>query len=272
MDTCGKSERKTSTAVLTDNPSLLSCEEGKDHPIPTSPRALDPSSELNLISLNYPVGNEGVGLPQYKVHVPFHVTCSSVFAIFLKVSKGKNFQLIEQSNLLATAVHKEKISLRQLFTCCIAPISGGTRGVTAVRLHIGVNEKRCKRMVLVKGIYGAPETVLGFLNTFKAGLEEACRTSHSRSSSLRSLSDVRYEPLSPEKTLEEEDPSLTIKTESAYYYQFHKILSSEAYSLGKRIALFVDSFNREFGDPEVGKDSLPRPVSSIVDGQSQGYC
>ena len=231
---------------LTEDPTAVAVEELKDQARPalarlSTPRFEEQNSELNLIHMNgafVPISN----LPQYKLHVPFNISCNQISEVFLHVSRARNFQVIEQANNLATAVHKEKMSLKELFSCCLAQ-PRGNKMVSAVRLHIGVNEKKCMRTVLVKGIYGAPEIVMAFLTAFKETMESTANAppKNRRSYSGKSLPDVRYERLSSEKTLEEEESSLTIKNESASYYQFHKILSSEAYSLGKTIALFVTS-------------------------------
>ena len=253
---------------LTEDPTAMAAEELKFPARPvvartSTPRFEEQSSELNLINLNGAVVPVAT-LPQYKLHVPFFISCNQISEVFLHVSRSRSFQVIEQANNLATAVYKEKMSIKELFSCCLVQPRGG-KMVSAVRLHIGVNEKKCKRTVLVKGIYGAPEVVMAFLNAFKEAMEAVANSpqKNSRSSSAKSIPDVQYEAVSSEKTLEEEDSSLTIKNESASYYQFHKILSSEAYSLGKTIANFVTTFLSQHRNPRDSAASLPVPVTHI---------
>lgn len=249
---------------LTEDPSGLVSEEIKEQARPVvvrtpTPRFEEQNSELHLINLNS-VSSSFSSLPQYKLHVPFQISCSRISEVFLRVSRSRSFQVIEQANNLATAVYKEKMSIKEFFTCCLAQ-PRGSKLVSAVRLHIGVNEKKCMRTILVKGIYGVPEVVMTFLNAFKETMESTVNSlPTTRSCSHKSLSDVRYEPLSSEKTLEEDDSNLTIKHESASYYQFHKILSSESYSLGKTISTFISNFHEHYHDPAETATSLPVPV------------
>lgn len=251
---------------LTEDPSAIGSEELKEHQQTTQPRSHSPrfeeqNSEINLINLQFAAAPQAIGLPQYKLQVPFHVTCNKITEVFIKTSKSRSFQVIEQANNIATAVYKEKMSFRELIVCCFTPRPPTPKAVSAVRLHIGVNEKKCKRTVLVKGIYGSAETIMSFLTAFKELMENAANSPRStRSSSVRSLPDMQYEPLTSEKTVDEDDFSLTIKNESASYYQFHKILSSESYTLGKTISQFIATFQQQHSNPAESVELLPAHV------------
>lgn len=138
------------------------------------------------------------------------------------------------------------------------------RKVTAVRLHIGVNERKCIRMILLKGIYGSGSTVQGLINAFGSRVEMLIKGNHTEESSRALTGKPRaYEHLNSEKVLAEEEDTFTIKNESASYYQFHKILSSEAYSLGHTIASFISSFTQQYRNIEESSVLLPQPVPFI---------
>jgi hypothetical protein len=58
---------------------------------------------------------------------------------------------------LATAVNKEPFSLRKMFMRC-NPFSteaqASNNSISAIRIQIQVNEVKCCRKILVKGLYG----------------------------------------------------------------------------------------------------------------------
>jgi hypothetical protein len=62
---------------------------------------------------------------------------------------------------------------------------------------------------------------------------------------------------------EEEELAITCKNESYSYYQFYKILSCEAYSLGKSINDFCESFNSQYRNPDESALLVPQPLLSI---------
>jgi len=47
------------------------------------------------------------------------------------------------------------------------------------------------------------------------------------------------------------------------YYYYHKILSSDQYSLGKKVVKFLSDFNEEFDDVEESAGSIPKPLIEV---------
>jgi len=219
-----------------------------------SHRSDEPPSDIALMS-----GVLTSPLPFYRTLSPFHIPMSKIFEVFSKSSSARSFQVIEQSSTLATAVHRDRLRFRDLL-CCLSRDSCEVRKMTAVRLHIGVNEKKCVRTILIKGIYGSGPTVQGFINAFQTRMESVVKGTEEESSRAPSVQGRAYEHLNSEKMMHEEDGAFTIKNESASYYQFHKILSSEAYSLGSTIASFVSSFTQQYRNIEESSELLPQPV------------
>lgn len=200
-------------------------------------------------------------LPQVKISVPFSVTSSKVIDIFVKSAVKKRFQVIEQSNSMATAVFKEQMNFKDLLLCCL-PAERRSKGVvSAVRLHIALNELKCVRMVLVKGLYGSPQNIMPLIEEFRSKLQICI---DSANPALTPKKHKQYEPLS-ERVFEDDqelEAPMTCKDESSSFYEFHKILSSESYTLGKSLAEFFSSFMSQYRNLDESASLLPQPVSS----------
>ena len=48
------------------------------------------------------------------------------------------------------------------------------------------------------------------------------------------------------------------------YYYFHKILSSDQYSLGKKVSNFLSEFETEYKSIKESSDLLPQPLQSTI--------
>lgn len=201
-------------------------------------------------------------LPQIKISVPFSVTSSKIIEVFVKAAGKKRFQVIEQSNSLATAVFKEQLNIKDFLLCCL-PVERRSRGiVSAVRLNIVVNEVKCMRTVLLKGLYGSPQNITPLTEEFKLRLQSCmdCKESPQTPKNHK-----QYEPISDrafDEDPDQQETPMTCKDETSSYYEFHKILSSEAYTLGKSMATFFDNFMNQYCDLEAAAGLLPQPVKS----------
>jgi hypothetical protein len=199
-------------------------------------------------------------LPQIKIATPFSVTSSKIIETFVKAASKKRFQVIEQSNSMATAVFKEQLNFKDLLLCCL-PAERRSRGVvSAVRLHIAVNEVKCIRVVLVKGLYGSPQNIMPLIEEFRSKLQ---LTIDSADPVVIPTPHKQYEPLSDrcyDEDPEQEGQPITCKDETSSYYEFHKILSSESYTLGKSLSEFFASFMSQYRNLEESASLLPQPV------------
>lgn len=121
-----------------------------------------------------------------------------------------------------------------------------------IRLAIGVNESRCYRTVLVKGLTGDPKTCLPVLKLFQKNIEKT----------LIAHATPEIDTGGPRAAPPEEDFTLTCKNEATSYYQFHKILSDDSYTLGRSLSEFITEFQSRY-DPQSASSLLPRPLHEI---------
>ena len=196
------------------------------------------------------------GIPEWRLELPFAVPYSAVLQVFCETALAKGFQLIEQSECLATAVARPRLGVRDWIRCCwrdpVAPIA-------AVRLQVRVSERKCKRTILLKGICGRIDVVQHFIKTFKAQLEETIGQGRERASVGSARSYER---------LEEEVGSGRVEPPS--YYFLHKILASQAYSLGKALACFFVDFSARL--PTLSASAATEEAKKQVDVSVQVLC
>ena len=109
-------------------------------------------------------------LPLLKINVPLTFSTHDIFDLFSAVSAKEKFQIIEMEQTIATAVNKEPFSLKRMFLKCL-PFSEGKGGnmtsespISAVRLHIIVNDVKGCRKITLKGLYGDSELLKTFIS------------------------------------------------------------------------------------------------------------
>lgn len=190
-------------------------------------------------------------LPNYSRELPFSFPTTEIFDIFTTSAKKKRFQVIERNSTMATAVYKERYSFKNILLCCLTPEQRQKSILSAVRIHINVNEATCTRVVHVKGIYGFPQVILPLISDFQTRLDSYFRLNKAQKDTYENLAN------------DEDESVVTCKHESSSYYQFHKILSSESYTLGRSISEFVKSFSEQYRNPEESVCMLPLPLDSI---------
>lgn len=197
------------------------------------------------------------GIPEWRLEVPFSVPYSAVLQAFCETAREKGFQVIEQSEHLVTAVARSKQTVRDWLRCCwrqSAPLA-------AVRLQVRVSERKCKRSVLLKGVCGRIHEVQRFITAFKGRLEEAIDQGKGRAKAS-DRSARSYERL-------EEDLG-SGRVEPPSYYFLHKVLASEAYSLGKSLARFFVEFSARL--PTLSASKATEEVKKQVDVSVQVLC
>lgn len=198
-------------------------------------------------------------LPSFARDLPFSFPTTEIFDIFALSATKKRFQIIEKTSTMATAVYKERYSFKNLLLCCLPPEQRQRTILSAVRMIINVNEISCKRVVTIKGIYGYPQVIMPLISDFQTRLDLNLNSSPS------AQKKDTYENL----VNDEEETVVTCKHESSSYYQFHKILSSENYTLGKSISAFIQSFSEQYRNPEESVTMLPLPLDSIKETVEQ---
>ena len=196
-------------------------------------------------------------MPRFQIDLPFSFPTTEIFDIFASSALRKHFQVIEKNSHMATAVCKEGISIKSILLCCLPPEQRQKTILSAVRLHINVNETLCKRIVHVKGIYGHPQIIIPLISEFQMKIESSLTKKLDKETSYENI------------IYDEEETVVTCKHESSSYYQFHKILSSEAYTLGKTISSFINAFAEQYRNPEESVSMLPLPLDSIKETVEQ---
>lgn len=233
---------------MVDSETKIQSEEVKKH------RNSDQSVNNSLILKTDSglVENIEYFLPSFQIDLPFSYPTTEIFDIFEISASKKHFQVIEKNSTMATAVIKERYSIKNILLCCLAPEQRQKSIVSAVRMHITVNEATCRRTLHVKGIYGSPQVVFPLVTDFQSRIETSVKNK------------IVFESIE-----NEEDTIITCKHESSSYYQFHKILSSERYTLGKSIALFVNAFAEQYRNAEESVHMLPLPLDSLKETVEQ---
>jgi len=76
-----------------------------------------------------------------------------------------------------------------------------------------------------------------------------------------SLTSLRYSQMKDEINGDNEDNLISVQNlESASFYEFRKILSSEQYSIGKKVAEFLEDFAANYKSIPESAELLPQPV------------
>ena len=219
-------------------------------------------------------------LPVVNYFVPLLVSPTSIMDIFKQVSKQQNFQIIEKKESYATAVFKEPFSFKKFIFKCV-PVFGEDGdedgSVSAIRILISVNEAKSCRKICLQGLYGnyaALKTFFKFFNRkiqnkLNKGIPKSQRGK--RKSSGKLTFDNNFNEIS---LISEEESKSQYNGDSENglgnsesnnqkftYYYYHKILSSDQYSLGKKVSIFVDSFNNEYNTAEEGMKELPKSMN-----------
>ena len=83
---------------------------------------------------------------------------------------------------IATAVNKEPFSLKRMFLKCL-PFSSDKGGnmtngspISAVRLHILVNDVKGCRKITLKGLYGDSELLKTFISQFRIKIHQLVKS------------------------------------------------------------------------------------------------
>lgn len=234
---------------------LVYSEESKE----TIHKSVIPSRESSPRVLST-VRSESLGnLPAYKVMLPFSVTSSDIVDAFISCAQKKKFQIVERTGSMITAILQPVKTWKSFLISCL-PIQSSSNSaqsqITSVRLHISLNERKCMRIVLAKGLSGQSAYLLPLLQEFKGRLDKLLIVNKSP---VRGTQDrVNHNRLI--STEMDEEPEVTCNQEAASYYQFYKLLSSESYTLGKSLAEFFESFHNQYKNIEESSRLLPQPV------------
>jgi Vacuolar sorting protein 9 (VPS9) domain len=185
-------------------------------------------------------------LPYYKKDVLSAISINIILSIYRKSCKKYGFIITEESPSSCTAYHSQKYSVKSLVSCCLG--MKVKLKITSVRLVLNKNPRSHNIIVYVKGVYGNTKLISKAIEYFQILLENE----------ISNRDKPEYQMVN-----DEEDPGFTCKNESYSYYEFYKILSCDAYTLGKSLTEFCSSFTSQYRNPIESSQLLPQPLNSI---------
>ena len=185
-------------------------------------------------------------MPHYKNDMPYSVSIYNIVNSYTKSCQKHKFIITEQTPTACTAYYTQQCSVKTLLNCCLGKKS--KKKVTSARLIIGTNSRSQLRTIYIKGLFGDSNLISKLIGTFKSIIE----------TTIKPPEEGKYQQVE-----DEEDAVITCKNESYSYYQFYKILSCEAYSLGKSVTDFCESFKSQYRNAAESSQLLPQPLHSI---------
>ncbi|CAG9331726.1 unnamed protein product [Blepharisma stoltei] len=190
-------------------------------------------------------------LPYIKIELPLQQSHASILNLLTKISSKKGFEVTERSPSAITAIHTPNNRF-QKFLCCWWFKESSNEETSIVRILICMDERRNKRILVAKGMSGEEKPVSRLLNSIEKSIDKFLRTPQKQN---ETYNKIEFD--------EEEESTMTCKNESSSYCLFHKILSSESYTLGKSLSQFIDSFKSQYRNPNESALLLPQPIESI---------
>lgn len=187
-------------------------------------------------------------MPFYKRELPYCLSVYSIISLYTKSCEKYSFLITEQTPTACTAYHTQKCSIKALVSCCLGKKT--KLKVTGIRLIISNNSRLQCRIAFIKGLYGSLELINKVIEYFAKATDGEMKNSEA----------LKYQQVIEE---EEEELAITCKNESYSYYQFYKILSCEAYTLGKSVSEFCESFCNQYRNHVESAQLLPQPLISI---------
>ena len=247
---------------LVSRPSLELATEERPLPPEESKTSLSPRRSLTPLQ---PVSTDtrptSTVLPTSSFNVSSSIPISRLFDAFRNTVSLNDYQVIEQTTNLATAVYKQPLSWKEAIMCCLPVGSrvGSSRHLAAIRLSVTVKSELTK--VVLTGLYGGVQPLRKFAQDFKTALDKtqgSMPTASGRPSLQNSSMTLRFRVLE-----ESDDESESLPSKQASYYQYVKIMTSEAYSLGRNIAAFLENFMNQYRNIEESARLLPQPMESV---------
>ena len=223
--------------------------------------------------------------PLVNYYVPLLISTNSIIDIFKQTSKQQKFHIIECDPCFATAVYKEPFSVKKWLFKCL-PVFGGEEAeerlsVSAVRIMISVNEVKSWRKITVKGLYGHLDIIKAFIKIYNRkikhklnkGVPKSARKNSKKTGKLtfsNNYDEISFISDDEESKSPRNGSQINVKSsqqpssKNFTYYYFHKILSSDQYSLGKKVSNFLSEFETEYKSIKESSELLPQPLQSTI--------
>ena len=131
-------------------------------------------------------------------------------------------------------------------------MAGGSP-ISAVRLHITVNDVKGCRKIILKGLYGDSDLLKAFICLFRQRLHALVKKEGGAQEQSKNARRVRrngsgqgtqtQQTLNDDMDSDEENELRVGKyTETSSVYQINKILSTDQYAVGRNVQQYLDSF------------------------------
>jgi len=190
--------------------------------------------------------------------------------IFNRVCKKRGFSIIDDEREQITAMRKQYINLKDLCINCFTGKFKNLTSITTLRLTSKTNKITCRRKIVLKGLIGEIKLIKAVFFDFSNELEvhEPRPSPHKiTGSSLfgdQLLIHSRYVPITEENNSDGEELAMSPQNLESYsFYEFRKILSSDQYAIGKKVAEFFKDFFESYGDSKASASLLPQPMAKV---------
>jgi len=220
-----------------------------------------------------------INKPAVRFETSLSVNMHQIKDIFNRVCKKRGFSIIDDEREQITAMCKQFISLKDLCLNCFKGKFKNLNSITTVRLTSKTNKVTCRRKIVLKGLIGEIKLIKSVFFDFANELEvyESRPSPHKTTGSSffsdqmlsHSMNNInvktsRYVPIIEENNSDGEELAMSPQNLESYsFYEFRKILSSDQYAIGKKVAEFLKDFFESYGDIKASAPLLPQPMAKI---------
>jgi hypothetical protein len=218
--------------------------------------------------------------PVLKVEVSLAISQNALGELFSRLCAKKGYEVIDNERDQITAIKRRPVSFVDCILSCINGKKDKQKAFSCIRMGIRTNKITCKRKLTLKGVSGDPKLANQFFQDFQAELEyhdvkksPSLKTATSffadaNSTQLMPMSQLsrqrQYSLINEENNSDGEDSGISNNNMESYsVYEFHKLLSSDQYTLGKKMADFVRDFLANYKNIEESAELLPQPIESV---------
>jgi hypothetical protein len=239
-----------------------------------SPLAVDPSFSLNKAA-------------QFSFPLPNTMMVPAVVEVFKAYATKNGFGVIDDDSNQVIAVKDQSFLKTLVLRCLPCIVKGASTTVMAVKLIFVTNATKTTTSAVIRGLTGEQAKLRTFFSEFTDALDKyESQAGSPRSSKMTQSSFFSDRPLHegmtsstlfpqyhkvstknvPVSIKEEEEEGSQTKSnlESHSIYHFNKILSSDAYTLGKKVSDFIKDFLLNYRNIEESSQLLPQPIESIM--------
>lgn len=218
-----------------------------------------------------------INKPAVRFETSLSINMHQIKDIFQRVCKKRGFSIIDDEREQITAMCKQFISLKDLCLNCFRGKLKNLNSITTVRLTSKTNKVTCRRKIVLKGLIGEIKLIKGVFFDFANELEvhetrpsphkttgSSFFSDHSHSMNNINVKTSRYVPIIEENNSDGEELAMSPQNLESYsFYEFRKILSSDQYAIGKKVAEFLKDFFESYGDIKASASLLPQPMAKI---------